>query len=242
MAKPSDKDPGKKAFIALSRKAVAGWVVVVFIISAWMFGVGVMVGRGKAPIGFELDQLKRTLESMQKAAQPAPKSGPRSQPSEMKNKTDLGFYESLPKNREDAELPNIQPAPHAARPEPVAPKPSETPASAKAEKPPAPPAPPPAAAVPAPVPGKPLTVQIAAVKSEEEARQFAEKLRQNIQDLDLKFKETGRALTMTAGVSSFPLDAKDAFGLIEAADKAMYTGKARGRNVVEAANFGSDKC
>jgi cell division septation protein DedD len=181
MAKPSDKDPGKKAFIALSRKAVAGWVVVVFIISAWMFGVGVMVGRGTAPIGFELDQLKRTLESMQKAVQPAPKSGSRPQPSEMKNKTDLGFYESLPKNREDAELPNIQPAPRAARPEPVAPKPSETPASAKAEKPsvpPASPATPPAPPAAAPVPGKPLTVQIAAVKSEEEARQFAEKLRQ----------------------------------------------------------------
>lgn len=178
MAKPSDKDPGKKAFIALSRKAVAGWVVVVFIISAWMFGVGVMVGRGTAPIGFELDQLKRTLESMQKAAQPAPKSGPRPQTSEMKNKTDLGFYESLPKNREDAELPNIQPAPPTARPEPVVPKSPETPASAKAEKPPAPPATPPAPAVAAPAPGKPLTVQIAAVKSEEEARQFAERLRQ----------------------------------------------------------------
>jgi cell division septation protein DedD len=181
MAKPSDKDPGKKAFIALSRKAVAGWVVVVFIISAWMFGVGVMVGRGTAPIGFELDQLKRTLESMQKAAQPAAKNGPRPQPSEMKSKTDLGFYESLPKNREDAELPNIQPAPPAARPEPVAPKPSEAMASTKAEKPPAPPAPPatpPPPPAAAPAPGKPLTVQIAAVKSEEEARQFAERLRQ----------------------------------------------------------------
>jgi DedD protein len=192
MADPSHKDPGKKTLITLTRKAVAGWVVVVFIISAWMFGVGVMVGRGTAPIGFELDQLKRTLESMQKAAQPAPKSGPRPQPTEMKNKTDLGFYESLPKNREDPELTNIPPALPAARPEPVAPKPAEAPASAKAEKPAAPPAPAsakaekPAAASapqlapasPPPVPGKPLTVQIAAVRSEEEARRYLERLRQ----------------------------------------------------------------
>jgi len=178
MADPSHKDPGKKTLITLTRKAVAGWVVVVFIISAWMFGVGVMVGRGTAPIGFELDQLKRTLESMQKAAQPAPKSGPRPQPTEMKNKTDLGFYESLPKNREDAELTNIPPAPPAARPEPVAPKPAETPASAKAEKPAAPTAPAPAPPAPPPLPGKPLTVQIAAVRSEEEARRYLERLRQ----------------------------------------------------------------
>jgi len=178
MAKPSAKDPGKKVFVMLSRKAIAGWVVVVFIISAWMFGVGVMVGRGTAPIGFDLDQLKRTLESLQKAALPAPQSGPRPRPAEMKNKTDLGFYESLPKSREDAELSKIPQPPPAARPEPVAPKPAEAPAAAKAEKPAAAPAPPVASTPALPAPGKPLTVQIAAVKSEEEARQLSERLRQ----------------------------------------------------------------
>jgi DedD protein len=183
MAKPSDKDPGRNAFIALSRKAVAGWVIVVFIISAWMFGVGVMVGRGTAPIGFDLDQLKRSLESLQKAAQQAPKSGPRPQPSEMKNKTDLGFYESLPKNKEDADLPNIAPVPPAAaKPETGMPKPAEPPPTVKPEKPASPPTPPvtPAPAPPSvpSAPGQPLTVQIAAVKSEGEARQLAERLRQ----------------------------------------------------------------
>jgi cell division septation protein DedD len=183
MAKPSDKDQGRKAFLVLSRKAVAGWVVVVFVISAWMFGVGVMVGRGTAPIGFDLDQLQRTLESLQKSAPSAPKGGSRPPPSEMKNKTDLGFYESLPKNREDAELPNIaQPPPAPARPEAGLPKPAEAPAAAKAEKTAPAPAPPPApAAAPPPAPaapGKPLTVQIAAVKSEEEARRLSERLRQ----------------------------------------------------------------
>jgi len=178
MAKPSDKDPGKKPFIALSGKAVAGWVGVIFIISGWMFGVGVLVGRGTAPIGFDLDQLKRTIESLQKSAPPVPKNGPRPQPSEMKNKTELGFYESLPKNREDAEVPNIPPAPPpAARAEPTATKPAGAPAAAKAEKPAAPP-PAPAPPVAPPTAGKPLTVQVAAVKSEEEARQLTEKLRQ----------------------------------------------------------------
>jgi len=102
----------------------------------------------------------------------------------MKNKTDLGFYESLPKNREDAEVPNIPKTPQAGRPEPGGQKPAETPVAAKVEKPAATPAPPvaspPAPAPPAApaVPGKPLTVQVAAVKSEEEARQLSERLRQ----------------------------------------------------------------
>lgn len=183
MANPSNKDRGKKTLITLTGKGVAGLVAAILIVSAWMFGMGVMVGRGTAPIAFDLDQLKRTLESMQKSARQAAKDGARPTPAEMKNKTDLGFYESLPKNREDADLPNIAPPPPAARPEPAAPKPAEAPPAAKAEKPApavAPAAPsasaPPAAAAPAP--GKPLTVQVAAVKSEAEARQLSEKLRQ----------------------------------------------------------------
>lgn len=175
MAKPSDKDPGKKPLVALSRKAIAGWAVVVFVISAWMFGMGVMVGRGTAPVSFDIDQLKRTLESVQKSAQQAPKSGSRPEAAEMKSKTDLGFYDSLPKNREDAEMPNLpKPPPAPAKPEPPAQKPAEPTVPPKAEKPA--PAPPPAPASAAP--DKPLTVQIAAVKSEEEARRLLEKLRQ----------------------------------------------------------------
>jgi len=182
MARPSDNNSGKKPFVALSRKAAAGWVVVVFIISAWMFGEGVMVGRGTAPIAFDLDQLKRTLESLQKSAPPAPQASPRPQPSEMKNKTELGFYESLPKNKEDVEIPNIQPPPPAARAEAMAAKSAAAP-PVNVEKPAAqPPAPatPPAAPLPAtpPATGKPMTVQVAAVKSEAEARQLSEKLRQ----------------------------------------------------------------
>jgi cell division septation protein DedD len=176
MAKASDKDPGKKALVALSRKAIAGWVVVVFIISAWMFGLGVMVGRGTAPVSFDVDQLKRTLESLQRSGQQAHRSGSRPEPTEMKNKTDLGFYESLPKNREDTDLPGISQAPAAARQEPGARKPPEAPGAAKVEKPASAPAPPPAPSSAAS--GKPFTVQVSAVKSEEEARHLLDKLRQ----------------------------------------------------------------
>jgi cell division septation protein DedD len=180
MAKPSDTGPGKKPLVVLSSKAVAGWVVAVFIISAWMFGMGVMVGRGTAPVSFDIDQLKRTLESLQKSARQAPNSGPRPEAAEMKNKTDLGFYDSLPKNREDAEMLNLpKPPPPAVKPEPTVPKPAEPASSPKVEKPApasAPAAPPPAPAAAAT--GRPFTVQISAVRTEEEARRLVEKLRQ----------------------------------------------------------------
>jgi cell division septation protein DedD len=191
MAKPPSKDSGKKPFRVMTRRAMAGWVVVVFIISAWMFGVGVMVGRGTAPVQFDLDQLKKQVESLSKAKSETRPGGTQEKPAQMKEKTGLDFYEILPKNREDPDGLNIQKSPSAAaKPEPQTQKPAEQPASVKPEKPSAPPpaaapAPPPApapaaAAASAPeVPGKPFTVQVSAVKSEEEARRLLDKLRQS---------------------------------------------------------------
>ena len=50
----------KKPFIVLTRKKIAGWLVLIFILSAWMFVLGVLVGRGTAPLElglpFELRQ------------------------------------------------------------------------------------------------------------------------------------------------------------------------------------------
>jgi cell division septation protein DedD len=186
MAKPSDKDPEKKPFMTLSRKAAGGWSVVVFIISAWMFVMGVMVGRGTAPVSFDIDQLKKTLESAQRTVQQKlPQIRPRPEAAEMKNKADLGFYDSLPKSREETETLNLTKSlPALAKTEPPAQKPAESAAPPKAEKPAAVPAPASAPAAPPPAapaqaaPGKPLTVQIAAVKTEEEARRLLEKLRQ----------------------------------------------------------------
>ena len=67
MASPAEKDPNKKPSNTTSRRARVGWVVAVFFIAAWMFGMGVMVGRETAPVRFDLNQLKKTLESLQRA-------------------------------------------------------------------------------------------------------------------------------------------------------------------------------
>jgi cell division protein FtsN len=181
MANPAEKDPNQKPSKATSRRGKAGWVVAVFFIAAWMFGMGVMVGRETAPVRFDLDQLKKTLESLQRAPREPQKNAPPIESTEMKDKTKLDFYEVLPKNREDADvnLPKpTPPGPASAKAEPPPSKAAETPAQARAEKPapaPAPPSPPaPAAAAP----GQAFTVQVSAVKSEEEARRMVDRLRQ----------------------------------------------------------------
>jgi cell division septation protein DedD len=193
MANPTEKDPDKKPSKTTSRRARAGWVVAVFFIAAWMFGMGVMVGRETAPVRFDLDQLKKTLESLQKASREPQKNAPPAESTEMKDKTKLDFYEVLPKNREDADvnLPKpTTPGPASAKAEPPSPRAAETPAQARAEKPPTVPAAPPVPKTekPAPAPASPpqaaaapgqaFTVQVSAVKSEEEARRIVDRLRQ----------------------------------------------------------------
>ena len=179
VGRSSDKNPGKKPLLVLSGKAIAGWVVVIFIISAWMFGMGVMVGRGTAPVQFDLDQLKRNLESMNKSSQTSKKDVAPIESSEMKEKTKLDFYEALPKNREDTDMPAIaKPPPPVAAKEPVPQKPPEPQTTQKVEKPAAASGPAPAPTAAPEAPGKGYTVQVSALRTEEEARALLEKLRQ----------------------------------------------------------------
>jgi len=70
--------------------------------------------------------------------------------------------------------------------------------------------------------------------SKEDAVNVAEKLRIAVEEIGLGTAEGGKLLTITAGVASFPLDATDALSLIEVADRALYLGKAEGRNCVRA--------
>jgi len=182
LAKASEKSAEKKPGFILSRRAVAGWACVLVVVSAWMFGMGVMVGRGTAPVHFDIDQLKRTIDSLQKSSrEPQRPGGPPVESTEMKDKTKLDFYEALAKSKEDTDLPILPkpaPPPPGARPEPAAPKPAEAPAPKPEKAAPAPPPAAPAAPAPAAAPGKALTVQVAAVKSEDEARRMLDRLRQ----------------------------------------------------------------
>ena len=188
MANPAEKDANKKPSKTTSRRATTGWVVAVFFIAAWMFGMGVMVGRETAPVRFDLDQLKKTLESLQRAPREPLKNAPPVESTEMKEKTKLDFYEVLPKNREDAEVNLPKPTPPGAASTKVEPpaqartdKPSTLPAAppaAKTEKPAPVPASPPPPAPAAAASGQAFTVQVSAVKSEEEARRTVDRLRQ----------------------------------------------------------------
>ena len=68
----------------------------------------------------------------------------------------------------------------------------------------------------------------------EDAYYVAEKLRKTIQTT--VFPGVPRAVTITAGVASYPTNGKTRDALVKAADEALYAAKQAGRNTVVASS------
>ncbi len=123
----------KKPFIVMTRRKIAGWVFVIFFLCAWMFVLGILVGRGTAPVKFDIAAIEKKIEASKKDDPGKPGKVPAHKDSAtLKDKTKLEFYEALKENSEDTKIPALQqpkiikqkiekPAPKA-----VSPKPPET--------------------------------------------------------------------------------------------------------------------
>ncbi len=155
------------------------WAVAVTFVSAWMFFLGVLVGRGTAPIRYDLQELKKQL-AQAKASLFEDQVRRYKIPAESQEApSDLSFYDALRETRKSPGMKRETRQPQKTE-APV--KPSEPVGKA------------PTASVgengakdsggqgpqPAPVPeatGKPLTLQVASFPSPADARKLAEDLK-----------------------------------------------------------------
>lgn len=94
----------KKPFLVLSRRAIAGWLAVIFLLCAWMFVVGILVGRGTAPVKFDIDNLQAQLADSEKHLDQKQKGQPPGESDVVRDKTDFDFYEALPEDRDDTRI------------------------------------------------------------------------------------------------------------------------------------------
>ena len=94
----------KKPFLVLSRRALTGWTCFIFFVCAWMFVVGVLVGRDTAPIKFDIAGIQKKLEADKEDLENKERSRIQGKPGITKDKTKLDFYEALRDNREDTQL------------------------------------------------------------------------------------------------------------------------------------------
>jgi cell division septation protein DedD len=99
----------KKPFIVMTRRKIAGWVFVIFFLCAWMFVLGILVGRGTAPVKFDIAAIEKKIEASQKDDPGKPGKVPAHKDSAtLKDKTKLEFYEALKENSEDTKVPVLQ--------------------------------------------------------------------------------------------------------------------------------------
>ena len=184
----------KKPFLVLSRRAIAGWLGVIFLLCAWMFVIGILVGRGTAPVKFDIDNLQARLEDSGKSFDLKQKGLPPGESDIVRDKTELDFYEALPEDRQDDRIDKdklppvvskkVEPAP------PKKPSPTNEGKATSESKPPAQadpktgfkkkkPAKQPVAAKSRTEPsGKVYTVQVAAVKIAADADRLVAQLKQ----------------------------------------------------------------
>ncbi|MDX1709422.1 MAG: SPOR domain-containing protein [Desulfobacterales bacterium] len=101
----------KKPFIVLTRKKIAGWLVLIFFVCAWMFVLGILVGRGTAPVKFDLASIEQKIVAPQKAEPIKPdQKRPQKDAAAVKDKTKLDFYEALKEDKEDTKV-SVRPEP-----------------------------------------------------------------------------------------------------------------------------------
>lgn len=152
-------------------RTLAGRAFIMFMIGALMFTLGVFVGRGTAPVRFDIEKLQKELASLKADMVEKERQQANIYREVIDPKAELGFYEALKKTV-------AEPVPDDLL------KPEKSTASVPAAAPPAP-APSSRKATPAPDTGSeaetekpgPLTIQVASVKDAKAAEAMVQRLK-----------------------------------------------------------------
>lgn len=97
----------EKAAIVLTRKRMFIWLSAVIGIAAWMFFLGVIVGRGTVPLKFDIEKLQEELISVKRELLEKEKEETKN----VSEKPDLDFYATLTEKKKQARLKHVPPAP-----------------------------------------------------------------------------------------------------------------------------------
>jgi len=85
------KKPSKET----GRKGTTTWICFIFFASAWMFVLGIFVGRGTAPVKFDIENLQKELIALKEAVIKEGQERFKIGRDPASAKMELGFYEAL---------------------------------------------------------------------------------------------------------------------------------------------------
>jgi len=136
-----EKTEKRKFAVQLTPKSACIWGALVFFVMGWMFILGILVGRGTAPVPIDMHLLEKELAELKAAVLKKEQAKIVAQTAGGEVvATELGFYEKLketpdkePVRQPVAQAPVIRPKPTPTpvpampTPEPARPKPTSTP-------------------------------------------------------------------------------------------------------------------
>ncbi|MFC1812815.1 SPOR domain-containing protein [Thermodesulfobacteriota bacterium] len=95
----------KKPSPPSKRKGFALRLFLIFFVSAWMFILGIIVGRGTAPVRFDIEKLQKELAALKEKDIKQKERRYKIHRDAGSDKTDLRFYEDLKDTKSNAKLP-----------------------------------------------------------------------------------------------------------------------------------------
>lgn len=95
MSKTGKEKDKKKSSSPQPFKGRAVWVGVFFAACVWMFVLGILVGRGTAPVQFDIDKLQNELAALKEAVIKKERLRFKLDSESVQRKTDMDFYEGL---------------------------------------------------------------------------------------------------------------------------------------------------
>ena len=99
-----EKALSKKGKPSSSRKGLALWIFLIFFVSAWMFILGILVGRGTAPVQFDIEKLQNELAALKEDVVKEELERFKIDSNAADNKTEMNFYEELKVTKDEDSL------------------------------------------------------------------------------------------------------------------------------------------
>ena len=121
MKKNDKTSKTKKPSTETGRSGTAIWICLIFVVSAWMFVLGILVGRGTAPVKFDTEKLQKELIALKEAVLKEEKKRFKIDSDTGTGRVDLGFYEELkaakPKkeSRPEKKVVDVRPSPQPVK-------------------------------------------------------------------------------------------------------------------------------
>ena len=107
MGDKENKPAAKKKFPKKqTRKGLILWIGLTLFVCAWMFVLGILVGREMVPVKFDIEKLQNELATLKEAVIKKELDQYQIESNTDESKTKMGFYETLKKTGDETRLKN----------------------------------------------------------------------------------------------------------------------------------------